>query len=82
MVSFKAAEGMGFQIDIFDFVNLINRCNFFKQELYRSIIDVKINLKEAIIEEHHQTGHRKAHGLSIYFPYKESIYPYDSLCSN
>ena len=34
-------------------------------------------LKQTIIAEYHQVGHWRAHGLSLYFPPKNSIYIYD-----
>ena len=44
--------------------------------------DIKIKFNDVILKEHHQIGHYKAHGLSLYFPYKDSYYPYDSLYSS
>ncbi len=61
---------LGTQIDIYHFMELMSRIssNDSNSPLKDSAQYVKTCLNEAIIAEHHQIGHRKAHGLSVYFP--------------
>jgi hypothetical protein len=82
MVSFKPKISTGDQIDIFDFVDLLSRCRQITPEISRIIDDVKANVHACMLGEHHQIGHRKAHGLSLYFPYRDSIYTYNPLYSH
>jgi len=78
---------MGDCVDIYHFVNLIDKLRFrlLTPELHEAVEDVKENLEQVLVDEHHQIGHRNAHGLSIYFPPKYTISDfkrYDSLYPN
>lgn len=68
----RLSSPMGTQIDIIHFVNLMDKLKFRlnKPELHLISEDIKNNLDQIIINEYHQIGHRKANGLSIYFPPK------------
>lgn len=68
----RLSAPMGVQIDIIHFVNLMDKLKFrlSKPELHLISEDIENNLDQVIINEYHQIGHRKAHGLSIYFPPK------------
>lgn len=74
---------MGDQVDLYHFVDLMDKLRYrlLKPELHKAAQNVKEHLEETIVAEHHQIGHRKAHGLSIYFPSKKSD-SYDSSYSN
>ena len=63
---------MGTQIDIIHFVNLIDKLKFRLSipELHIISKEIKNSLDQVIINEHHQVGHRRSNGLSIYFPPK------------
>ncbi len=78
---------LGRFVDIYHFVELMDKPRFrlLTPELHEVVEDVKENLEQTLIDEHHQIGHRNAHGLSIYFPPKYTIPEfkrYDSLYSN
>jgi len=68
----KLSSPMGTQIDIIHFVKLLDKLRFriLKPELHIISEEIKNNLDKVIINEHHQVGHRKSNGLSIYFPPK------------
>ncbi len=65
---------IGTQIDIIDFINLIDNLKFrlSKPELHSISEDIRNNFDQILINEYHQVGHRKAGGLSIYFPPKNT----------
>jgi len=78
---------MGGFIDIYHFVDLMDKLRFrlLTPELHEAAENVKKHLEQALVDEYHQIGHRKAHGLSIYFPpkYTTSEYKkYDNLYPN
>jgi hypothetical protein len=60
----------GDTIDIIDFVNRIDIARVQKEipQLHLEIENIKKFHNQLIIDEHHQIGHRKSHGLSIYYP--------------
>ncbi len=61
---------MGTQIDIIHFVDLIEKPWFriLMPKLHELSDDIRNELDNVLIDEYHQVGHRKANGLSIYFP--------------
>ncbi|MCX6666547.1 MAG: clostripain-related cysteine peptidase [Euryarchaeota archaeon] len=75
----------GDYIDIYHFTELMDKPIFrlLKPELHDAAQQVQEHLEQAIIAEHHQIGHRNAHGLTIYFPlfyqYYSSEYTNSSL---
>jgi len=76
---------MGNYVDIYHFANLMSKPlhRISRPDLYDAAQNVKTCIDEAIMGEHHQIGHRHAHGLTVYFPPKNSKYHlYDNLYSN
>jgi len=78
---------LGDSVDIYHFVDLMDKPRFrlLTPDLHEAAENVKRNLEQVLVDEYHQIGHRKAHGLSIYFPpkYTTTEYKkYDSLYSN
>ena len=76
----------GTSIDILDFVNLIDKLEFRETtpELHEVIENIKRYHEQIIVDEHHQIGHRRSNGLSIYYPPQInplSIKNYDGLYS-
>lgn len=66
---------MGSSIDIYHFVDLMDKPRFRSKtpELHVASEDIKRDLEQVLVDEHHQIGHRNAHGLSVYFPPKYAI---------
>ncbi len=77
----------GTSIDIIDFVNRLDKLEFrdTAPELHQEIENIKEYHKQIIVDEHHQIGHRKSNGLSIYYPPQinpPSYKKYDELYGN
>lgn len=68
----------GHQVDLYDFVNRLNKLSLriMTGNLQPIIRNVKQCIREVVIAEHHQIGHTRSHGVSIFFPYKKSSNPY------
>ena len=58
-------------VDVYSFAELSEKFGLANTKNIREL------LKQTIIAEYHQVGHWRAHGLSLYFPPKNSIYIYD-----
>ena len=68
---------IGKLVDIYDFADLLIKNNYkkLKPELYNASLNLKKSLDEAVIENWAQKGHKNAHGLSLFFPYKLNYLP-------
>lgn len=58
-------------VDVYSFAELAEKFGLADTKYIREV------LNQTIIAEYHQVGHWRAHGLSLYFPPKNSIYIYD-----
>ena len=64
----------GHQVDLYNFVDRLNKpaLRIMIRNLQPAIGNVKQCIGEVVINEHHQIGHARSHGISIFFPYKRS----------
>jgi len=63
------------QIDLYDFVTLIEAAGLSRDKGYlKTIADTKTNFASMLIAEYHGLDYPKSHGLSIYFPRDLTMY--------
>ncbi len=78
----RYGQTFGLAVDLYHFTALLDAPKWRSSipELHQTAHLIQQTIDEAVIDEHHQIGHRNAHGISIYFPPKH-IYDYDQTYS-
>jgi hypothetical protein len=66
----KLYSSMGTNVDIYHFVDLLDTVQIQRNKplIHETIETIKKQLDLVIIDEHHQIGHARSRGLSVYFP--------------